>query len=44
MLDIESDSLPWDSLSSIHHTEHNTSAEHSEDDMNKALEVRNMLS
>ncbi|CAM8926075.1 unnamed protein product [Rhodiola kirilowii] len=39
MLDIESSSLPWDMLSSIHHAEHNTSAEHSEDEMNKALEV-----
>ncbi|KAF5732247.1 hypothetical protein HS088_TW18G00938 [Tripterygium wilfordii] len=39
MLDIESVSFSWDSLSSLHHTEHSSSTEHSEDDMNKALEV-----
>ncbi|KAF5730993.1 hypothetical protein HS088_TW19G00596 [Tripterygium wilfordii] len=39
MLDIESVSFSWDSLSSLHHTEHSSSAEHSEDEMNKALEV-----
>ncbi|GMY15207.1 dual specificity protein phosphatase PHS1 isoform X1 [Fagus crenata] len=39
MLDIESSSFSWDRLSSLHHTEHSSSAEHSEDEMNKALEV-----
>ena len=39
MLDIESDDFSWDGLSSLHHTEHTSSAEHSEDEMNKALEV-----
>ncbi|CAI8619313.1 unnamed protein product [Vicia faba] len=39
MLDIESSSFSWDSLSSLHHTEHSSSNEHSEDEMNKALEV-----
>ncbi|KAK7399275.1 hypothetical protein VNO78_10455 [Psophocarpus tetragonolobus] len=39
MLDIESDSFSWDMLSSLHHTEHSSSNEHSEDEMNKALEV-----
>nr|XP_043617318.1 dual specificity protein phosphatase PHS1 [Erigeron canadensis] len=39
MLNIESSSFSWDMLSSLHHTEHSSSSEHSEDDMNKALEV-----
>lgn len=39
MLDIESSSFSWDSLSSLHHTEHTSSNELSEDEMNKALEV-----
>ncbi|OWM62734.1 hypothetical protein CDL15_Pgr020028 [Punica granatum] len=38
-LDIESTSFSWNTLSSLHHTEHSTSTEHSEDEMNKALEV-----
>ncbi|KAJ7945637.1 Dual specificity protein phosphatase PHS1 [Quillaja saponaria] len=39
MLDIESSSFSWDRLSSLHHTEHSISMEHSEDEMNRALEV-----
>lgn len=39
MLDIESSSFSWDLLSSLHHTEHSSSTEQSEDEMNKALEV-----
>ncbi|KAK7318328.1 hypothetical protein RJT34_03027 [Clitoria ternatea] len=40
MLDIDSSSFSWDMLSSLHHTEHSSSNEHSEDEMmNKALEV-----
>lgn len=39
MLDIESISFSWSTLSSLHHTEHSSSAEQSEDEMNKALEV-----
>ncbi|ESW31967.1 hypothetical protein PHAVU_002G282600 [Phaseolus vulgaris] len=39
MLDIESSSFSWDMLSSLHHTEHSSSNEQSEDEMNKALEV-----
>lgn len=39
MLDIESSSFSWDRLASLHHTEHSSSTEHSEDEMNKALEV-----
>ncbi|KAK9926556.1 hypothetical protein M0R45_023779 [Rubus argutus] len=38
-LDIESSSFSWDRLSSLHHTEHSTSNDQSEDEMNKALEV-----
>ncbi|CAM8916323.1 unnamed protein product [Rhodiola kirilowii] len=38
-LDIESDSFSWKMLSSLHHAEHGSSIENSEDDMNKALEV-----
>lgn len=39
MLDIESGSFSWEGLSSLHHTEHSSSNEHSEDEMNKPLEV-----
>ncbi|XWS51488.1 hypothetical protein CRYUN_Cryun12cG0180700 [Craigia yunnanensis] len=39
MLDIESSSFSWDMLCSLHHTEHSSSTEHSEDEQNKALEV-----
>ncbi|XP_043706125.1 dual specificity protein phosphatase PHS1-like [Telopea speciosissima] len=39
MLDIESSEFSWDMLSSLHHTEHSSSTEQSEDEMNKALEV-----
>jgi len=39
VLDIESSSFSWDRLSSLHHTEHTSSNEHSEDEMNRALEV-----
>ncbi|KAK7304936.1 hypothetical protein VNO77_42830 [Canavalia gladiata] len=38
-LDIESSSFSWDQLSSLHHTEHTSSNEHSEDEMNRAVEV-----
>ncbi|WVZ71405.1 hypothetical protein U9M48_019996 [Paspalum notatum var. saurae] len=38
-LDIDSSEFSWDMLSSLHHTEHSSSSEHSEDEMNKALEV-----
>ncbi|KAI3671462.1 hypothetical protein L1987_87200 [Smallanthus sonchifolius] len=39
MLNIESSSFSWNMLSSLHHTEHSSRNEHSEDDTNKALEV-----
>lgn len=39
MLDIESSFFSWDRLSSLHHTEHTSSNEHSEDEMNRVLEV-----
>ncbi|GKV17412.1 hypothetical protein SLEP1_g27927 [Rubroshorea leprosula] len=39
MLDIESSSFSWDMLSSLHHAEHSSSTDHSEDEQNKALEV-----
>ncbi|XP_022856567.1 dual specificity protein phosphatase PHS1-like [Olea europaea var. sylvestris] len=39
MLDIESSCFSWNMLSSLHHTEHSSSTEQSEDEMNKALEV-----
>ncbi|KAJ1393838.1 dual specificity protein phosphatase phs1-like protein [Sesbania bispinosa] len=39
MMDIESSSFSWDKLFSLHHTEHTCSNEHSEDEMNRALEV-----
>lgn len=38
-LDIESSGFSWDTLISLHHTEHTSSTEHSEDEMNKPLEV-----
>lgn len=38
-LDIESSGFSWNMLSSLHHTEHSSSSEHSEDEMTKALEV-----
>ena len=38
-LDIESLDFSWNMLLSLHHTEHSSSSEHSEDEMNKALEV-----
>lgn len=43
MLDIETSSFSWDKLSSLHHTEHGSSNELSEDEMNKALEVHPFL-
>ena len=39
MLNIDPSSFSWDMLSSLHHTEHSSSNEHSEDEMSKALEV-----
>ncbi|VFQ87222.1 unnamed protein product [Cuscuta campestris] len=39
MLDIEPSAMSWRTLSSLHHTEHSSSTEQSEDEMNKALEV-----
>lgn len=39
MLDIESSSFSWNTLSSLHHTEHSSSTEQSEDEMTKPLEV-----
>ncbi|ONM31723.1 Dual specificity protein phosphatase PHS1 [Zea mays] len=38
-LDIESSEFSWDVLLSLHHTEHSSSSEQTEDEMNKALEV-----
>ncbi|KAL3649335.1 hypothetical protein CASFOL_005738 [Castilleja foliolosa] len=38
MLDIESSSFSWNTLSSLHHTEHSSSTDQSEDEMNKSLE------
>ncbi|XP_048539854.1 dual specificity protein phosphatase PHS1 isoform X1 [Triticum urartu] len=38
-LDIESSGFSWNMLSSLHHTEHSSSSEHSEDEMTKALEM-----
>lgn len=43
VLDIESSSFSWDMLSSLHHTEHSSSTEQSEDEMNKALEVCDLI-
>ncbi|KAL1553704.1 Very-long-chain (3R)-3-hydroxyacyl-CoA dehydratase [Salvia divinorum] len=39
MLDIDSSSFSWNTLSSLHHTEHSSSTEQSEDEMTKPLEV-----
>ncbi|KAJ9140104.1 hypothetical protein P3X46_030786 [Hevea brasiliensis] len=39
VLDIEPSSFSWQMLSSLHHTEHSSSTEQSEDEINKALEV-----
>ncbi|KAI3846566.1 hypothetical protein MKX03_008248 [Papaver bracteatum] len=39
MLDIESSHFSWNTLSSLHRTEHSSSTEQSEDELNKALEV-----
>ncbi|KAI9079724.1 hypothetical protein K1719_038345 [Acacia pycnantha] len=39
MLDVESSSFSWDGLSSLHNVEYGSSNDHSEDDMNKPLEV-----
>ncbi|KAH6800857.1 dual specificity protein phosphatase family protein [Perilla frutescens var. hirtella] len=39
MMDIESSSFAWNTLSSLHHTEHSSSTEQSEDEMTKPLEV-----
>lgn len=39
MLGIESSLFSWDMLSSLHHTEHSSSTDQSEDELNKALEV-----
>ncbi|XP_016446046.1 dual specificity protein phosphatase PHS1 isoform X3 [Nicotiana tabacum] len=39
VLDIESNTFSWNMLSSLHHTEHSSSTEQSEDETNKALEV-----
>lgn len=39
VLDIGSSTFSWNMLSSLHHTEHNSSTEQSEDESNKALEV-----
>ncbi|XP_052164342.1 dual specificity protein phosphatase PHS1-like isoform X2 [Oryza glaberrima] len=38
-LDIESPDFSWNMLSSLHHTEHSSSSDHSEDEMSKPLEV-----
>lgn len=43
MLDIELSLFSWDMLSSLHHTEHSSSTEHSEDELNKALEVFGLI-
>ncbi|PKA57705.1 Dual specificity protein phosphatase PHS1 [Apostasia shenzhenica] len=39
VLNIESCGFAWNGLLSLHHTEHTSSNEHSEDETNKALEV-----
>lgn len=39
VLDIESGEFPWEMLSSLHHTEHSSSTEQSEDEMTKNVEV-----
>lgn len=38
-VDTESSDFSWNMLSSLHHTEHSSSSEHSEDEMSKVLEV-----
>lgn len=38
-VDTESSDFSWNLLSSLHHTEHSSSSEHSEDEMSKVLEV-----
>ncbi|KAF9623004.1 hypothetical protein IFM89_035985 [Coptis chinensis] len=38
-LDIDSSELSWDMLSSLHRSEHTSSTDYSEDEVNKALEV-----
>ncbi|KAL5983680.1 hypothetical protein ACLOJK_017771 [Asimina triloba] len=39
MLDIDSSEFSWYTLSSLHHTEHSSSTEQSEDETNRAIEV-----
>ncbi|XP_058786392.1 dual specificity protein phosphatase PHS1-like isoform X2 [Vicia villosa] len=39
MLDIDSGSFSWDTLSSLHHIEHTSSNQHSEDEVNRSLEI-----
>ncbi|KAG6413011.1 hypothetical protein SASPL_125708 [Salvia splendens] len=39
MLDIDSSSFSWNTLSSLHHTEHSSSTEQSEEEMTRPLEV-----
>lgn len=41
-MDIESSSFSWDMLSSLHHTEHSSSNDQSEDEMSRALEVQSL--
>lgn len=38
-VDIESSCFSWNMLSSLHHTEHSSSTDHSEEDQSKPLEV-----
>lgn len=38
-LDIDSSDFSWDHLQSLHHSEHTSSADQSEDECNKVLEV-----
>lgn len=38
-LDVEASDISWDTLFSLHHTKYTSSNEHSEDELNKALEV-----
>ncbi|RID59371.1 hypothetical protein BRARA_F02606 [Brassica rapa] len=39
IVDIDSSSFSWSMLSSLHHTEHSSSTDHSEEDQSKPLEV-----
>ncbi|KAJ4871464.1 Dual specificity protein phosphatase PHS1 [Raphanus sativus] len=39
IVDIDSSSFSWTMLSSLHHTEHSSSTDHSEEDQSKPLEV-----